>query len=63
MLFLDLSLKWLRKSSKVIFDAVTDGTNRLRYLAGADAVELLNSRKELDDDTFIGGLKKQLQLS
>lgn len=46
----------------VIWTAVTDGTNTLRYRAGADAEELLNNRKALDDATFIGGLKAQLGL-
>lgn len=46
----------------VIWEAVTDNTNNLRYRAGADAVELLNNRKKLDDETFIGGLKAQLGL-
>ncbi|MEC8293443.1 MAG: SDR family oxidoreductase [Pseudomonadota bacterium] len=48
--------------AEVIWDAVTDGTDTLRYRAGADAVELLNNRKMLDDATFIGGLKTQLGL-
>ncbi len=46
----------------VIWASVTDGTNTLRYRAGADAVELLNSRKALDDEAFIGGMKTQLGL-
>lgn len=46
----------------VIWDAVTDGTDTLRYRAGSDAVELLDNRKKLDDATFIGGLKAQLGL-
>ena len=48
--------------AEVIWEAVTDGTDTLRYRAGADAVELLNNRKALDDATFIGGLKAQLGL-
>ena len=48
--------------AEVIWDAVTDGTDTLRYRAGADAVELLDNRKALDDATFIGGLKAQLGL-
>ncbi|AKV00085.1 Short-chain dehydrogenase [Labilithrix luteola] len=48
--------------AEVIFGAVTDGTDQLRYTAGPDAAELLQSRKVLDDATFIGGLKKQLGL-
>ena len=46
----------------VIWEAVTDGTDTLRYRAGADAVELLDNRKALDDATFIGGLKAQIGL-
>jgi NAD(P)-dependent dehydrogenase (short-subunit alcohol dehydrogenase family) len=48
--------------SQVIWTAVTDGTNTLRYRAGADAVQLLDNRKALDDATFIGGIKKQFGL-
>lgn len=46
----------------VIWQAVTDGSDTLRYRAGADAVELLDNRKALDDVAFIGGLKAQLGL-
>lgn len=49
--------------AEVIWNAVTDGTDTLRYRAGADAVELLDNRKALDDATFFGGLKAQLGLS
>lgn len=48
--------------SEVIWNAVTDGTDTLRYRAGADAVQLLDNRKALDDATFIGGLKTQFGL-
>ena len=46
--------------AEVIFNAVTDGSQQMRYPAGPDAVELLGNRKALDDLTFIGGLKQQL---
>jgi NADP-dependent 3-hydroxy acid dehydrogenase YdfG len=42
-----------------IYTATTDGTNQLRYAAGADAVEFLASRKKMDDKTFISGIKQQ----
>ena len=42
-----------------IYAAATDGTNTLRYEAGADAVELLANRKELNDEMFIAGIKQQ----
>ena len=49
--------------AEVIWTAVTDGSDTLRYRAGADAEELLTNRKALDDATFIGGLKAQLGLA
>ena len=48
--------------AEAIWNAVTDGTGKLRYPAGADAVELLANRKALDDETFIGGVKQQFGL-
>ncbi|MGQ1788417.1 SDR family oxidoreductase [Saccharicrinis sp. GN24d3] len=42
-----------------IYAAVTDGTNTLRYEAGADAVELLANRKKLNYEMFIAGIKQQ----
>ena len=46
----------------VIWTAVTDGTDTLRYTAGDDARELISNRKALDDETFIGGIKAQFGL-
>lgn len=40
----------------VIWQAVTDGTDRLRYRAGADAEALLDKRKAEDDATFFAGI-------
>jgi hypothetical protein len=34
----------------------------LCYRAGADAAELLDTRQAQDDETFIGGLKRQMDL-
>jgi len=48
--------------AEVIYTAVTDGTDTLRYRAGPDAVQFLDNRKALDDATFINGLKEQLGL-
>ncbi|MCY4305181.1 MAG: SDR family oxidoreductase [Aestuariivita sp.] len=48
--------------AEVIWNAVTDDTNTLRYRAGADAEMLLTNRKSYDDATFIGGLKQQMGL-
>lgn len=48
--------------AEVIWDAVTDGSARLRYRAGEDAETLLDARKAQDDATFIGALKQNLGL-
>ncbi len=48
--------------AEVIFSAVTDGTSRLRYRAGADAEALLDHRRDVDDDTFLAGIKAQFGL-
>lgn len=45
--------------AEVIYNAITDGTGKIRYEAGPDAVELIANRKQLDDETFIGGIKSQ----
>ncbi|MES9841820.1 MAG: SDR family oxidoreductase [Candidatus Thiodiazotropha endolucinida] len=49
--------------AEVIWNAVTDDTDTLRYTAGDDAKELMANREALDDETFIGGLKKQFGLA
>ena len=46
----------------VIWEAVTDGTDTLRYRAGADAVALLDQRKAVDDATFFAGIRAQVGL-
>ncbi|MFH1138688.1 MAG: SDR family oxidoreductase [Pseudomonadota bacterium] len=46
----------------VIWEAVTDGTNTLRYTAGEDAKKYFAARKALSDEEFIGGVKKQFGL-
>jgi NAD(P)-dependent dehydrogenase (short-subunit alcohol dehydrogenase family) len=49
--------------AEVIWDAVTDGTDTLRYRAGADAVAILDNRKALDDATFFSGIKARMGLA
>jgi NAD(P)-dependent dehydrogenase (short-subunit alcohol dehydrogenase family) len=48
--------------AKVVYDAATDGTDTLRYVAGADAVQLLERRREADDVTFFAGMRAQFGL-
>ncbi|HEY9048817.1 MAG TPA: SDR family oxidoreductase [Ohtaekwangia sp.] len=43
----------------VIYEAATDGTDKLRYTAGEDAKVLLGNRHQLGDDAFIHEMKKQ----
>ncbi|WP_293104165.1 hypothetical protein [Moorena sp. SIOASIH] len=48
--------------AKVIYEAATDGTDKLRYTAGEDARMMVANRKELDDKTFIQGIKEQFSI-
>ena len=48
--------------ANVIYEAATDGTNKLRYTAGEDAKTFIANRRQLDDETFIGGVKTQFGL-
>ncbi|NEO88549.1 MAG: SDR family NAD(P)-dependent oxidoreductase, partial [Spirulina sp. SIO3F2] len=48
--------------AEVIYKAATDGTEQLRYTAGADAKALIASRKATDDETFLAGIKTQFGL-
>jgi NADP-dependent 3-hydroxy acid dehydrogenase YdfG len=45
--------------ANIIYEAATDGTTQLRYTAGEDAREMIANRKQLDDETFISGVKAQ----
>jgi len=44
----------------VIWQAVNDTGDRLRFRAGPDAHALLDDRKAKDDATFIGGIKEMM---
>lgn len=48
--------------AEVIYQAATDGTNQLRYIAGPDAEQLIAARKDSDDATFLDALRKQFGL-
>ncbi|PWJ42409.1 SDR family oxidoreductase [Sediminitomix flava] len=47
----------------VIYTAATDGTDTLRYRAGADAEQLLNARQAMSDTEFKNMMKTQLGLA
>jgi hypothetical protein len=49
--------------AQVIYAATTDGTDQLRYGAGAAAVQLLAGRRAADDATFFAGIKAQFGLA
>jgi len=51
------------KIAEVVYTAVTDGTDRLRYEAGPDASQVLSHRKSADDATFIAGIRAQFGLN
>ncbi|MEZ4829830.1 MAG: SDR family oxidoreductase [Bacteroidia bacterium] len=46
--------------AEVIYEAVTDETNQLRYRAGDDAHYLLDSRKKMTDSEFFEMMNSQL---
>ena len=48
---------------EVIYNAATDGTNTMRYLAGPDAEQLIGARTTMDDAGFFGMMKGQLGLN
>lgn len=48
--------------ARVVYAAVTDGRDQLRYEAGDDARQLLAARRTSDDATFFAGLKARLSL-
>ena len=45
--------------AEVIYTAATDGTDTLRYRAGADALQLLEARSKMSDEEFFA-MQKQL---
>lgn len=47
---------------EVIYEAATDGSDKLRYTAGDDAQLLLLNRQQYNDELFIGGIRSQFGL-
>jgi len=43
--------------AKVIYEAATDGTDKIRYTAGEDVKQVVELRKKLDDKEFIRNIK------
>jgi len=47
--------------AKVIYNAVTDGTDQIRYRAGDDADYLLDNRKKMSDSEFFEMMNSQME--
>lgn len=45
--------------AEAIYAAATDGSDRLRYVVGPDAEQLLTARQASDDSTFLAGMRAQ----
>ena len=48
--------------AEVIYKAATEDSNQMRYRAGADAEQILDARKQLNEDDFIQNIKNQFKL-
>ncbi len=46
--------------AEVVYDAVHDESDTMRYLAGPDAVQMFTQRREVGDDAFIQGVGQQM---
>lgn len=46
-----------------VYTAATDGTNQLRYVAGADAQQMWGGRQQMGDQAFIGMMKENFGLA
>jgi hypothetical protein len=49
--------------AKVIFDAATDGTDRLRYVAIEDILPLLKARRETSEAEYIAFMRDRFSLA
>ena len=47
--------------AKVIFDATTDGTDRLRYLATEDIRPLVEARRQTSEEAYMAFMRQQFQ--
>lgn len=45
-----------------IYDATTDGTDRLRYIVTPEAASLIESRRTTDDQTFVNNMRSMFQV-
>ncbi len=45
-----------------IYEAATDNTDQMRYIAGADAEQIISARKQMNDSEYLGMIKAQFGL-
>jgi hypothetical protein len=48
--------------AETIYQAATDGSDQLRYIAGEDAKQIIAARKQMDDPQYLGMIKGQFGL-
>lgn len=48
--------------AKTIYRGVTDGTDQLRYIAGANAEQSIAARKQIKDPEYLAMIKGQFGL-
>jgi len=49
--------------ARVIFDAATDGTDRLRYAAASDIEPLVKARRESCEEDYMASIRSQFEES
>jgi NAD(P)-dependent dehydrogenase (short-subunit alcohol dehydrogenase family) len=47
----------------IIFEAITDGTGKTRYVAGEDALALLAARAKMTDEQYVAFMSQQMGLA
>lgn len=48
--------------AQTVWDAATDGSNRLRYIAGEDAQQIISVRKQMNDPEYLALMRSQMGL-
>ena len=48
--------------AETVYEAATDGSDRLRYIAGEDAKQLIAARKQMDDPEYLAMIRAQYGL-
>lgn len=48
--------------AQTVWEAATDGTDRLRYIAGEDAKQIIAARKQMDDPEYLALVRSQMGL-